>query len=264
MPGRPAVIPPHKVGATPLIDARGITVEAGGHRILTGVDLAVRPGEIVTVVGPNGSGKTTLLRVLVGALRPAAGTVHRHADLRIGYVPQRLSIDRTLPMTVSRFLALAGGPRDAAAAALAEAGIEGLQSRQMAALSGGQFQRVLLAHALLRRPSLLVLDEPTQGLDQAGSAAFYGLVADLRRRRGVAVLMVSHELHVVMRASDRVVCLNGHVCCAGTPADVTADPAWLALFGPAVGEVLALYAHSHDHSHDADCDHRPAALEQAP
>jgi zinc transport system ATP-binding protein len=258
------VTPPIRSGAAPLIDARGIVVEAAGHRILNGVDLAVRPGEIVTVVGPNGSGKTTLLRVLVGALRPAAGTVQRHAELRIGYVPQRLSIDRTLPMTVARFLALAGGSRTAAAAALAEAGIEGLESRQMAALSGGQFQRVLLAHALLRRPTLLVLDEPTQGLDQPGSAAFYALIAELRRRRGIAVLMVSHELHVVMRASDRVVCLNGHVCCEGAPADVTADPAWLALFGPTAAEVMALYAHTHDHSHDADCDHRPAALEQAP
>jgi zinc transport system ATP-binding protein len=263
LPGRGSVMPPAS-GPAPLIDARGIVVEAGGHRILGGVDLAVRPGEIVTVVGPNGSGKTTLLRVLVGALRPAAGTVHRRPDLRIGYVPQRLSIDRTLPMTVGRFLALAGGPRGAAVQALAESGIEGLESRQMAALSGGQFQRVLLAHALLRRPGLLVLDEPTQGLDQAGSAAFYALVAELRRRRGIAVLMVSHDLHVVMRATDRVICLNGHVCCEGTPAAVTADPAWLALFGPAAGQVLALYAHSHDHSHDADCDHRPAALEQAP
>jgi zinc transport system ATP-binding protein len=248
----------------PLIEATGLSAVAGGHRILHDVDMAIRPGEIVTIVGPNGSGKTTLLRLLIGAMRPTAGQVRRARGLRIGYVPQRLAIDRTLPLTVDRFLGLAGGNRAAREAVLAEVGIAGLGSRQMAALSGGQFQRALLAHAMLRDPQLLVLDEPTQGLDQAGVAGFYALIAALRAARGVAVLMVSHELHVVMRASDRVICLNGHICCEGAPTVVSAAPAYRALFGAGASEALALYAHTHDHSHDADCDHVPVALEQAP
>lgn len=247
----------------PLIEATGLAAVGGGHRILHDVDIAVQPGEIVTVVGPNGSGKTTLLRLLVGALHPSAGTVRRAAGLRIGYVPQRLAIDRTLPLTVDRFLGLAGGTRAARAAVLGEVGIPGLGQRQMAALSGGQFQRALLAHAMLRDPHLLVLDEPTQGLDQAGVAGFYALIAALRAARGVAVLMVSHELHVVMRASDRVICLNGHICCEGAPSAVSMAPAYRALFGDGAAEALALYRHTHDHSHEGDCDHTPAALEQA-
>lgn len=247
-----------------LITATGLGVQAGGVRILHDVDFAIAPGEIVTVVGPNGSGKTTLLRSLIGAQAPTAGRVHRRPGLRIGYVPQRLAIDSTLPLTVDRFLSLAGGTRAGRAAALAEVGIPCLGGRQMAALSGGQFQRALLAHALLRRPDILVLDEPTQGLDQTGMAAFYALIAALRRRTGVAVLIVSHDLHVVMAAADRVICLNGHVCCEGTPTDVTAAPAYRALFGGPVPEALALYAHHHDHSHEADRDHAPAALEDQP
>ena len=250
--------------SAPLVEATGMGVAAGGHRILHDIDMAIRPGEIVTIVGPNGSGKTTLLRLLIGAMAPSAGRVRRAKGLRIGYVPQRLAIDRTLPLTVDRFLGLAGGDRAARAAVLAEVGIEGLGDRQMAALSGGQFQRALLAHAMLRNPQLLVLDEPTQGLDQAGSAAFYALIAALRAARGVAVLMVSHELHVVMRASDRVICLNGHICCEGAPTAVSVAPAYRALFGDGAAEALALYTHKHTHTHDADCDHAPAALEQAP
>ena len=252
--------------SAPLIEAAGLAAVAGGHRILSDVAVAIRPGEIVTVVGPNGSGKTTLLRLLIGAMTPAAGTVRRAAGLRIGYVPQRLAIDRTLPLTVDRFLGLAGGDRAARAAVLAEVGIAGLGDRQMAALSGGQFQRALLAHAMLRDPQLLVLDEPTQGLDQAGIAGFYALIAALRAARGGAVLMVSHDLHVVMRAADRVICLNGHICCEGAPTAVSASPAYRALFGGHDAEALALYAHTHDHRHDGDgdaaCDHAPAALEQ--
>jgi zinc transport system ATP-binding protein len=245
-----------------LLAATAVTVLIGGHRVLDAVDISVAPAEIVTIVGPNGSGKTTLLRVLIGALAPSAGRVDRKPGLRVGYVPQRLTIDRTLPVTVDRFLRLAGADRAARTAALAEAGVPEIARRQMAALSGGQFQRVMLAHALLRRPDLLVLDEPTQGLDQAGIAAFYALIAELRRRHRLGVLMVSHDLHVVMRAADRVVCLNGHVCCAGRPVDVSAMPAYRDLFGGAQAAALALYEHAHDHSHEHDHDHAPAALEQ--
>lgn len=239
-----------------LIAAEGLSVVFGGRLALDRVTLRVDRGEIVTIVGPNGSGKSTLLRALIGAARPSAGRVTRAPGLRIGYAPQRLHLDPALPLTVRRFLALPG-PRPAAetAAALAETGVAGLEDRQMAALSGGQTQRVLLARALASAPDLLMLDEPTQGLDQPGAADFYRLIERLRSRTGVAVLMVSHDLHVVMSASDRVICLNGHVCCEGAPSHVSAAPEYRALFGQGTAGALALYRHVHDHSHDDGRDH---------
>ncbi|MCX7889666.1 MAG: metal ABC transporter ATP-binding protein [Rhodobacteraceae bacterium] len=220
------------------------------------MDLALRAGEIVTVVGPNGSGKTTLVRALLGLERLSGGTVTRAAGLRIGYVPQRLHIDATLPMTVRRFLSLPLRISDELAeSSLKRAGVAGLSGQQMTSLSGGQFQRVLLARALLSGPGLLILDEPTQGLDQPGVAAFYRLIAAVRQETGAAVLLVSHDLHVVMSASDRVICLNGHVCCEGTPAHVSAAPEYRALFGLGTGGTMALYRHHHDHDHDHDSGH---------
>ncbi len=224
-------------------------VAFGGHRVLTGVNLALSAGEIVTVVGPNGSGKSTLLRLLIGAERPDTGRILRAPGLRIGYVPQKLAVDRTLPITVARFLGLAGGGAAERAQALERVGIPELGRRQLAELSGGQFQRALLAQALVRRPDLLVLDEAAQGLDQAGVARFYRLVEQLRRELGCGVLMVSHDLHVVMAASDRVICLNGHICCEGTPTVVSAAPEYRALFGLGTQGALALYRHDHDHEH---------------
>lgn len=243
-----------------LIAAENISVSYGANTVLRDVSLTVEPGEIVTVVGPNGSGKTTLLRLLIGAASPSSGRVTHKPGLRIGYVPQKLHIDPTLPITVERFLRLPGGTtREACTAALERAGVPGLSQRQMSALSGGQFQRVLLARALINEPDLLLLDEATQGLDQPGSAAFYLQIEQVRQKTGCAILMISHELHVVMAASDRVICLNGHVCCEGTPELVSAAPEYRALFGTGTGGALALYRHEHDHTHDASCahDHAP-------
>ncbi len=234
-----------------LISAQGLSIRLGGQEVLRNVDFAIHPGEIVTVVGPNGSGKSTLVRLLVGALRPDAGQITRRDGLRLGYVPQRLQLDPVLPLRVGRFLDL---PRRAAPAlrkaALEEAGAGALTDRLLSELSGGQLQRALLARALLNRPQLLVLDEPTQGLDQPGSAAFYRRIEQLRARLDCAVLMVSHELHVVMSASDRVICLNGHVCCEGRPEVVAQAEAYRALFGTGTQGALALYRHEHSHSHD--------------
>jgi zinc transport system ATP-binding protein len=237
---------------TPLIEARGLGYSDGPRRILHDIDLAISPGEIVTIVGPNGAGKTTLLRALIGALRPGRGEVWRKPGLRIGYTPQKLAIDRTMPLTVDRFLRLGGGGRGARAAALESVGIANLGPAQITDLSGGELQRAALARALLRQPDLLVLDEPTQGLDQLGEAAFYRLIERVRRDTGAAVCMVSHDLHVVMSASDRVICLNGHVCCEGAPVQVTAMPEYRALFGLGTKGALALYRHEHDHAHDHD------------
>ena len=239
-----------------LISAQNLSVRFGGDAVLSHISLSIEPGEIVTILGPNGSGKSTLLRALLGILPPAQGSVARAPGLRLGYVPQKLAIDRTMPMTVRRFLSLPKRVSDAeASAALARVNLPELAARQMDSLSGGQFQRVLLARALLSKPQLLILDEPTQGLDQPGEAAFYRLIEEVRRETGAAVLMVSHDLHVVMAASDRVICLNGHICCEGTPRVVSNAPEYRALFGLGTQGALALYQHDHDHSHDHDLGH---------
>ena len=236
---------------TALLQASDISVALSGVLVLDRVSLALQPGEIVTVLGPNGSGKSTLLRALLGIVPVSAGSVRREMGLRLGYVPQRLGFDASLPMTVRRFLSLPARVADAeAAAALARVGLEDVAGRQMSALSGGQLQRVLLARALLASPQLLVLDEPTQGLDQPGEAAFYRLIEEVRRETGAGVLMVSHDLHVVMATSDRVICLNHHICCEGTPRVVSNAPEYRALFGLGTQGALALYQHHHDHDHD--------------
>ena len=236
---------------SPLIEIKGMHIAAGGVPILADVDMSVSAGEIVTLVGPNGSGKTTLVRALIGALRPPRGKITHARGLIIGYVPQRLFVDRTMPMTADRFLRLAGrADANERHRALRRAGVEAVADRQLADLSGGQFQRVLLARALLRRPNLLVLDEPTQGLDQPGTAQFYRLIEEVRAELGCAIVMVSHDLHVVMSASDRVICLNGHICCEGTPNVVRSAPEYRALFGRGTEGALALYRHEHDHDHD--------------
>lgn len=239
-----------------LLAADHLCVRFGATEVLHDVSVALHPGEIVTILGPNGSGKSTLLRALLGIVTPFAGRVLRAPGLRIGYVPQKLAVDRAMPMTARRFLSLPQAvPEGQAQAALARVGLEGLGGRQMAALSGGQFQRLLLARALLTEPQLLILDEPTQGLDQPGEAAFYRLIEEVRRETGAAVLMVSHDLHVVMAASDRVICLNRHVCCEGTPRVVSNAPEYRALFGLGTQGALALYQHVHDHSHDDGDSH---------
>lgn len=239
----------------PLLRVENLDVRHGTRRVLQGVNLAIHPREIVTLVGPNGSGKSTLTRAMIGAVPAARGRIHRAPGLRIGYVPQTLAIDPHLPMTVRRFLSLPRRITDAQAeAALAQAGLPQVGPQQLGDLSGGQRQRILLARALLHDPQLLILDEPTQGLDQPGSAAFYQQIATIRGDTGCAVLMVSHELHVVMAASDRVICLNGHVCCEGHPEHVASAPEYRALFGTGTQGALALYRHEHTHHHH-DHDH---------
>lgn len=234
-----------------LIAAEGMTVRRGGAAVLDRVSLQVAPGEIVTLIGPNGAGKTTLLRALLGIERLAEGRVVRRPGLAVGYVPQRLAIDRSLPMTARRFLSLPLRVPDATArAALARTGVADCADRPLAGLSGGQLQRVLLARALIGSPALMVLDEPTQGLDPPGEAAFYRLIEEVRAETGAGVLLVSHDLHVVMAASDRVICLNGHVCCEGTPQVVRDAPEYRALFGFGSRGALALYRHEHDHDHE--------------
>jgi zinc transport system ATP-binding protein len=250
---RSQAVPAAPAGAPPLVELAGVGVRLGGRTVLDHVDLTVAPGEIVTLIGPNGAGKTTTARAVMGLVGTSAGTVTRRRGLVIGYVPQRLTIDPILPLTVLRLLRLIGRvERGAAEAALDEVGARGLIDRSVHELSGGERQRVLLARALLRDPDLLVLDEPTQNLDYVGQTELYALIRRIRDRRGCGVLLISHDLHVVMSATDRVVCINRHVCCSGQPEDVGRHPEYVALFGPREARQLAVYTHHHhDHRHDA-------------
>ena len=241
-----------------LISIENIYVNYGAKNVLHGVDLSIDEGEIVTIVGPNGSGKTSLLRAIIGATSLQKGKITLKDNLKMGYVPQRLNFDSSLPMTVERFMHLSNNiNKKECFNALEKAGAPNIFKSQISQLSGGQFQRVLLARAIIDKPDILLLDEATQGLDQPGSALFYKQIEEVRRETNCAVLMISHDLHVVMSTSDRVICLNGHVCCSGTPANVASDPEYKAMFGAGTEGTLALYQHQHDHDHD----HRDKELE---
>ncbi|MEO8652271.1 MAG: ATP-binding cassette domain-containing protein [Hyphomicrobiaceae bacterium] len=234
-----------------LLAARGLRFARAGRAILEDIDLDLAPREIVTLIGPNGAGKTTLVRVLLGLERPDGGTITRRPSLRVGYAPQRFDRDPVIPMTVARFLAIGSRHTPAeASAALAEVGAARVIGQQLSQLSGGELQRVVLARALLRKPDLLVLDEPVRGVDYAGEAELYDLIGRIRDVRGVGVLLVSHDLHVVMAQSDRVICINRHICCSGVPDAVAQHPEYARLFGAEAARSFALYHHQHDHSHD--------------
>ena len=234
-----------------LITVAGLGVRLAGHSILSGVDLELSGGEIVSLIGPNGAGKTTLIRAMLGLVPHQQGRVNKAPDLVIGYMPQRLTLDPVLPLTVRRFLRMAAKAKRAEILnVLGEVDVPQLLEAQLQTLSGGEFQRVLLARALLRDPDLLVLDEPAQQVDFQGQIDMFELIEDVRRTRGCGVLVVSHDLHMVMRATDRVLCLNGHICCSGAPEAVSAHPEYVALFGPRAAESVALYHHHHRHAHD--------------
>lgn len=234
-----------------LLSAREVSMARFGRPVLQRVSLDIQPRQIFTLIGPNGAGKTTLVRVLLGIEAPDHGEILRKEGLVVGYVPQRFDLDHAIPMTVDRFLKMARPRRNAAIAeVLDEVGAPGLGERQFSQLSGGELQRVLIARALLRDPQLLVLDEPVRGVDYTGEAELYAMISRLRDERGLGVLLVSHDLHVVMASSDRVICLNRHICCSGVPQSVAQHPEYARLFGPQAVRALAVYEHSHDHRHD--------------
>lgn len=234
-----------------LVTLNNISVRFGERRVLSDISLTLQPGRILTLLGPNGAGKSTLVRVVLGLLPVSGGTVERDRDLRIGYVPQKLHIDATLPLSVERFMRLRPGVRKAdVLPALKRVQAGHLLHSPLQKLSGGETQRVLLARALLNQPQLLVLDEPTQGVDVNGQVALYDLINQLRNELNCAVLMVSHDLHLVMAKTDDVLCLNHHICCSGTPEVVSQHPEFIAMFGPRGAEQLAIYRHNHNHRHD--------------
>lgn len=240
-----------------MLELRNVDLFHGAKQLLQQIGFQLRSGEILTIIGPNGAGKTTLVRVALGLQQPSSGQVFRKKEIRIGYMPQRLHIDPIFPLTVKRFLAMTGPLQsEQVFSLLHEVGAAQVYGSPLQNLSGGELQRVLLARALIRAPDLLVLDEPVQGVDVHGQMELYQLIANIRDQRRCAILMVSHDLHLVMAATDRVLCLNRHICCSGTPEAVTSDPAYLELFGPQAVKHLAIYSHDSSHRHDAcaDCE----------
>ena len=239
--------------AAPLVSLTGAGVYRNGRWLVRGVDFSVRPGEIVTLIGPNGSGKSTSAKMAIGVIKADEGLVQRKSGLRVGYVPQRLAVDWTMPLTVRRLMTLTTplSPSEVEAA-LEAVGIPHLAGAEVQHLSGGEFQRALLARAMARKPDILVLDEPVQGVDFSGEIALYDLITSIRNSTGCGILLISHDLHVVMAETDTVICLNGHVCCRGTPAAVSQSPEYMRLFGAKAAQTLAVYSHDHDHTHLPD------------
>ncbi|MGB1310944.1 MAG: zinc ABC transporter ATP-binding protein ZnuC [Leucothrix sp.] len=240
-----------------------VSLAHGSRQILQDISLSLEAGKVLTIIGPNGAGKSTLLRVLLGLQSADSGNIKLRDGLRIGYVPQSIAIDNNLPLTVGRFVALGG--KGSVAEVLAVLKVEHLIDAAIQSISGGEFQRVLLARALLRKPELLVLDEPAQGVDVMGQGELYDKISELRNHYGFGVIMVSHDLHLVMAKTDQVICLNQHICCYGVPDDVSRHPEYQRLFGDMPDSGLAVYTHHHDHTHDiqgnvvgaeqADCQH---------
>ncbi len=236
-----------------LVSLFGAGIKRAGRWLVRGVDLDISPGELVTLIGPNGSGKSTTAKMALGILKPDEGEAFRQPGLRVGYVPQRISVDWTLPLNVDRFMGLTARLKDdELETALKRTGIDHLRRASVRSLSGGEFQRLLLARAIACKPDLLVLDEPVQGVDFTGEIALYELVSQIRQDLGCGILLISHDLHIVMAATDQVICLNGHVCCHGTPSAVVESPEYLSLFGAKSSELMAVYRHQHDHTHLPD------------
>ncbi|WP_100637857.1 zinc ABC transporter ATP-binding protein ZnuC [Marinobacter salexigens] len=233
-----------------LVAIDNLTVRFDDRPVVDRVSLALHRGDIITIIGPNGAGKTTLIKAILGIQAATSGQIMRAKDLVIGYVPQHLSLESTLPLSIQRFMLLSGQPLATCVSALERTGISHLLQAPVHHLSGGEQQRLLLARALVRKPDLLVLDEPAQGVDINGQAALYDLIRELRDELNCGVIMISHDLHLVMAATDKVICLNQHVCCSGHPADISHDPAFIETFGLPVAESLAVYHHHHNHSHD--------------
>lgn len=249
----------HRAMSAPLIKLSKASLSFDGRQVLHDVNLAIHEREIVTLIGPNGGGKSSVVRIVLGLQNTPSGEVRRRAGLRIGYMPQRMPLNPHMPLSVQTFLALDGSKAKAIRGALEDAGVADLASSPLQRISGGELQRVLFARALLKQPELLVLDEPAQGVDLAGQAELYQLIARARDELGCAVLMVSHDLNIVMANTDTVICLNRHVCCHGHPDHVSTHPEFLELFGDRVADTLAVYHHHHDHDHDVHgdvvCDH---------
>lgn len=237
-----------------LITLEHVGWQRDGLDILQDISFAIAGGEVVTLIGPNGAGKTSLVNLVTGLAQPSSGKIIRQTKLRLGYMPQHLRFDASLPVSVERLLRLANDNRAAINTYAERLGILPLLRTQLHNLSGGELQRVLLTRAVLRRPQLLVLDEPSQGVDVLGQAELYRHISELRDELNCGVLMVSHDLHLVMAKADTVICLNRHICCQGAPESVSRHPEYIQLFGKQAADDIAVYTHHHDHEHDIHGD----------
>ena len=238
-----------------IVTLSDVSIHFNSKKVVDNVSFNLHTDCITTVIGPNGAGKTTLVKAVLGLIAPNAGKVWKKPGLVIGYVPQKLQIDKTFPLTVKRFLKIDRKlPEAAIHQAVASVKVQGLLESSIHGLSGGEMQRVLLARALLRNPQLLVLDEPVQGVDINGQIELYQLISDIRKVRRCSVLMISHDLHLVMSATDHVICMNQHICCSGHPEAITSEPSYIDMFGAASAKTMALYAHHHNHDHNLHGD----------
>ena len=220
--------------------------------LIRGVSLEVKSRQIVTLIGPNGSGKTTTAKMVLNILEPDEGSLKRYTN-KIAYVPQKINIDWTMPLRVVDFMRLTNNlSNNEIIESLNQTGVEKLFKEQIHGLSGGEFQRVLLARAIAKKPELLVLDEPVQGVDFNGEIDLYNIIKNISANLNCGILLVSHDLHFVMSATDHVVCLNGHICCSGKPSAVIKDKAYIELFGEHRSKTLTYYQHDHDHTHNSD------------
>ncbi|PPI86758.1 zinc ABC transporter ATP-binding protein ZnuC [Candidatus Pantoea edessiphila] len=230
-----------------IVKLENISVVYGNRSVLSNINITLKTDHILTLIGPNGAGKSTLVHVVLGLLIPSSGNINRIAGLKMGYVPQKLYIDPTLPITVKRFMQLSqGSNNDKILLSLKRVHASHLLNCPLHKLSGGETQRVLIARSILNQPQLLVLDEPTQGMDVQGQIAVYDLIDQLRYEFNCGILMVSHDLHLVMAKTDEVVCLNQHICCAGTSRSVSQHPEFISMFGLQEMQQLAIYRHHHD------------------
>ena len=236
-----------------LIELKNAGVKRAGKWLVRGISFSLNAGEIVTLIGPNGAGKTTSAKMALGLFDLDEGKAIQKSELRVGYVPQKVSIDWTLPLRVDRFLNLTGScSKREIAEALAMTGTSHLLNSEVNTLSGGEFQRVLLSRAIAKKPELLVLDEPVQGVDNSGEEAMYNLIETIAKTLNCGVLLISHDLHFVMAATTHVICLNGHICCSGTPKAVSTSSEFRTLYGSKISANLAIYDHMHDHAHGTD------------
>ena len=232
-----------------LVELNKVGFKQNNKWLVEGVSLKVEKGKIVTLIGPNGSGKSTTAKIALGIYKNIEGSVEKFTN-KVGYVPQKISIDWTLPLRVYDFMLLTEDIKDEAIEeALILTGVTHLKNENLGNLSGGEFQRVLIARAISKKPELLVLDEPVQGVDYTGEIALYELIKKISDTLNCGILLISHDLHTVMTATDHVVCLNGHVCCSGTPMDVAKNNEYKTLFGEQASQILTVYEHKHDHVH---------------
>jgi len=239
-----------------LLSASKLSYSAGKRKILDNISFELRRAQITTIIGPNGAGKSTLTNIVNGLINNFEGEIERAPGLRIGYLPQKVYVNRLMPLSVTRLLRLTHNASDQEIEhALTQTGVNYLRQRQVLSLSEGELKRVLLARTTLGQPDLIVLDEPTAGVDVSGEIRMYELIGELRTQLHCAVLLVSHDLHLVMSKTDQVLCLNQHLCCSGLPESVSRHPEYLALFGQQAADSIAIYAHHHDHEHDVSGDH---------